>query len=383
MVGLWALCLCPTCWVTPSSALFLAWCSAPVRSLPPALPRPPSHTFGLFPVHVAPYHLREKRPLLTRTRSRLSFLPPRRASVACRAHVAGAVLRVRGHRRGDLCGADLHAQGLGDVDRRARAHEQRSQRIHQRRWGCTRLLDGLTALRPPGTAAIVGCDLTARGPGVPAPCVCVRVPAVGTGKADEAVNRSSLTELLLPLVRNPMFWVLLFLSAILTMIRTIFSDWLPFYLSTVLKVDDSVASYASAVQGMPTLPRAPFAATPISRSCRRPGGRCAVAGGRGRTRRSFQPPAPSQLSWAAGSLIARRRGTARAFPSPSSRFWPQPSWACGRSASTSTLKTLTVRRCRQRACGTPARPAVERRKPRSRARVCAVSWPAANGSAAL
>ena len=54
--------------------------------------------------------------------------------------------------------------------------------------------------------------------------------------------------LLRPLLTNPMFWTLMLMSLILTMIREMFNAWLPTYLKNVIKMDDSEAAYASAVR---------------------------------------------------------------------------------------------------------------------------------------
>jgi hypothetical protein len=82
-----------------------------------------------------------------------------------------------------------------------------------------------------------------------------RLPGPPLGKSDEAVSKGSLEAHLLPLLRNPMFYTLLLMSFILTLIREIFNAWLPSYLEQVLLIDAADAAYASAV---PRAARAPL-----------------------------------------------------------------------------------------------------------------------------
>jgi len=65
--------------------------------------------------------------------------------------------------------------------------------------------------------------------------------------ADDAVNHGSVLALLMPIFKSLKFWVLILMSAVLTLIREVFNAWLPTYLENVLGLDPANAAYASAV----------------------------------------------------------------------------------------------------------------------------------------
>lgn len=79
------------------------------------------------------------------------------------------------------------------------------------------------------------------------------------------MNHGSVLALLMPIFKSLKFWVLILMSAVLTLIREVFNAWLPTYLENVLGLDPANAAYASAVghlslglaqpsAGQPTVP---------------------------------------------------------------------------------------------------------------------------------
>ncbi len=72
-------------------------------------------------------------------------------------------------------------------------------------------------------------------------------PANAYAEAGNSAETSGLMEILVPLMKNPMFWIVCGLSLGFTLLRDTFNTWIPQYLTEVVKMSKGDAGRASAL----------------------------------------------------------------------------------------------------------------------------------------
>ncbi len=72
-------------------------------------------------------------------------------------------------------------------------------------------------------------------------------PANAYAEGGDSAAKSGLLEILLPLLRNPLFWIVCGLSLGFTLLRETFNTWIPQYLTEVVKMSKGKAGSASAL----------------------------------------------------------------------------------------------------------------------------------------